>query len=76
MSIKRKNKSSQITIPCLYINDPYVNWRIPITAISSIKFNGSDTKIIFNNGNVITRELPEESIKLLRDLFPTTICMK
>lgn len=76
MSIKRKNKSSQITIPCLYINVPYVNWRIPITAISSIEFNGSDTKIIFNNGTVIKRELPEESIKLLRDLFPTTICMK
>lgn len=76
MSIKRKIKSSQITIPCLYINDPYVNWRVPITAISSIEFKGSDTKIIFNNGNVITRELQEESIKLLHDLFPTTIPMK
>lgn len=76
MSIKRKTKSSQLTIPCLYINEPYINWRIPITAISSIEFNGSDTKIIFNNGTVIKRELPEETIKLLRDLFPTTICMK
>lgn len=76
MSIKRKNKSSQITIPCLYINEPYVNWRIPITAISSIEFNGSDTKIIFNNGNVIKRELPEESIKLLQNLFPNIICIK
>lgn len=76
MSIKRKTKSSQLTIPCLYINDSHKNWRIPITAISSIEFLGSDTKIIFNTGNSITRELPEETIKLLCDLFPTTICMK
>lgn len=76
MSIKRKTKSSQLTIPCLYINELHINWRIPITAISSIEFLGSDTKIIFNNGNTMTRELPEETIKLLCNLFPTTIPMK
>lgn len=76
MSIKRKTKSSQLTIPCLYINEPHINWRIPITAISSIEFLGSDTKIMFNNGTTITRELSEETIKLLNDLFPTTIPMK
>lgn len=76
MSIKRKTKSSQLTIPCLYINDSHINWRIPITAISSIEFLGSDTKIMFNNGTTITRELPEETIKLLCNLFPTTIPMK
>ena len=76
MSIKRKTKYSQLTIPCLYINEPHINWRIPITAISSIEFLGSDTKIIFNNGNSITQELSTESIKLLQELFPTTIPMK
>lgn len=78
MSIKRKNKSSQITtIPCLYAKDSFINWRIPITAIASIEFKENNTvKFIFNTGTTVTKELSPESIKLLYKFFPNTILLK
>lgn len=76
MSIKRKNKSSQ-SIPCLYAKDSLLNWRIPITAITSIEFKENNTvKFIFNTGTSVTEVLSAESIKMLYELFPNTIFLK
>jgi hypothetical protein len=78
MSIKRKNKSSQLAIPCLYIKNKFTNCRIPITAITYVEFLGHDlVKFKFGYGdNTVRLELSSETIKLLHDLFPTTIPMK
>lgn len=76
MSIKRKTKNSQ-SIPCLYVKDSLINWRIPITAIASIEFKENNTvKFIFNTGTTVTEELSPESIKLLYKFFPNTIILK
>lgn len=78
MSIKRKTKSSQLTIPCLYIINKLTNCRIPITAITYIEFLGNNlVKFKFGYGdNTVRWELPEESIKLLQVLFPNSISIK